>query len=182
MNDEQFFQYTTDLYQAELAAPDRIFGRIPLVVSGIVIIGGIVGFLTTKEYLTPSGGLIVWLYYLSAAVAVSLLAAATFCIAASLKFGIYQRMKTAAYWDRWRRAYAEKVRESFDGYTKEDVDSIVAIALRDTMGSQMMALTERNQAVNERRFWWLRIAVGLTIMSLFPVGLEALCWIWLLLS
>ena len=182
MNDEQFFQFTTDLYQAELSAPDRIFGRIPLAVSGNVIIGGIVRFLTTKEYLNPSGGLIVWLYYLSAVVAVSLLVASTFCIAASLRGRIYQRMKAAGYWDRWRKDYAEKVRESYDDYTKEDVDSIVAIALRDTMASQMMALTERNQAVNERRFWWLRIALGLTIWSLIPVGLEWLCWIWLLFS
>ena len=71
-------------------------------------------------------------------------------------------------------------RESYDDYTKEDVDSIVAIALCDTMASQMMALTERNQAVNERRFWWLRFALSLTIMSLFPVALELFCWFLLL--
>ena len=182
MNDEQFFQFTTDLYQAELSAPDRIFGRIPLAVSGNVIIGGIVRFLTTKEYLTSSDGLIVWLYYLCAVAAMSLLAVSTLCIAASLRDRTYQRIEAAGYWDGWRKEYAEKVRESYEDYTKEDVDSIVAIALRETMGSQMMALTERNQAVNERRFWWLRIAQGLTIWSLMPVALEALCRILFLFS
>ncbi|MCH8151327.1 MAG: hypothetical protein IH830_03025 [Planctomycetes bacterium] len=142
MNDDEFFKYVLSGYEAELKESDRLYGRCPLILTANVVIGGLVGFLTTDAYLGNLGFLEL-VYYCSVIVVVLFLAGSLACLAASIWKRTYERTKSPDEWDRWRSSYEDMIRKSYGGYTDEEVKRHVAAGLRTAMAGQMMPLLRR---------------------------------------
>lgn len=177
MNDEQFFAFVEDQYKDELSVEVRIFGRLPVSISVNVIIGGLLVFLTSSEYLVGYN-MVVVPYYAFACFAVVLLAASFTCLVITMWHWTAFRIKPATQWDQWRTQYEKSVREAW-AYSDEQVASIMAKALAAAIQRDMMGSIDYNQATNDRRYWWLNRAFVLSAAAFALAIIEGACWLFL---
>jgi hypothetical protein len=176
LNSDDYLKFCQDAYREESRERDQFVTRQGFLLTGIVVLSGLVVQLGTLQRLSLSLVRIdVFLYYLSAIGAFASLATAVVHLILSVCPRVYEQLSDLTEFDRWRNEMRDTLKRSPNGYSEEQIEAIVATETTTALTSRMNEATARNAAQNLTRTKHTNRSLYSVFFAVGFLSLEMLC-------
>lgn len=149
MDAKDYLKFCQDNYRDEFKDRDQFIPRQGFLLTGIVVLSGMVIKLATLDRLPQLLQRIdVFLYYLGMVGALSSLVTAVVLLILSLRPRTYEQLASLTEFDRWRATLREELQRSPEGYSPDEIETMIAKLTTDALTIKMNESTERNASQN----------------------------------
>jgi hypothetical protein len=179
---DDYLKFCHENYRDELKEKDQFIPRQGFLLSGIVVLAGVVIKLATLDRINQALRVDIFCFYLATLGALVSLSISIFHLIRSHHPREYEKIAGLAQFDEWREKVRKALLESGNGYTSDEVESLLAVQTRNALTTRLNTANERNVAQNDAKsklfnlatyavFW----AVGFLAIQMFTALIYELC-------
>ncbi|MEA2734876.1 MAG: hypothetical protein QOE14_1327 [Humisphaera sp.] len=152
MDSDDYLKFCHETYRDEFKDRDQFVPRQGFLLTGIVVLGGLVAKLSTLDRLPHSLIRIdVFFYYLGTVGAWVAVVFATIQLIFSICPRTYEQLSSLAEFDRWRAEVRVELEKPEHGYDQAEIETMFANATREALTTRLNEATERNAKQNLSR-------------------------------
>ena len=179
MTDAEFLAFCKSIYDQQLAETDRLYARYPLLISGLVLIGGALVATTHLEAVRAPLGWLRFLHASAVLTTVLLLSVSAYHIVVSMWPREYRRIAPPIGIQKWRTSQTRWTADTSPTMSLDDVAQAVSKELVRRLTDQAIEAVDYNRTVNKDRSSRYCDALRLCSLSLAPLLLTAITHLFL---